>query len=146
VFEVRRRNDHSDIQDLTDIQDLFFSIIAYNLSLTLSKLSILLLYLTFFVFRRDRIACFIVIGFVMLYGIYLFVSNVFGCTPVDYFWNKSDPMGRCIQPKVLWLINAGTNIFTDFVIILLPMPLIFGLQMPVRQKIGLIFIFTAGLL
>jgi len=123
----------------------FFSIMAYNLTLTFTKSSIIFLYLRIFVGPRIRMACFIVLGFVIAYGIELFVAGIFTCTPVQFFWDKTIPGGTCINEKAAWYANAGINMVSDFVIILLPMPAIKKLNMPRRQKIGLMLILAVGL-
>lgn len=134
------------LEELAHAQEpLFFSIIGYNLALSFSKASIIFLYLRIFVNSRIRIACFIVLGFVIAYGIELFVAGIFTCTPVQFFWDKTIPGGTCIDEKIAWFANAGINIASDFGIILLPMPAIKKLHMPPRQKIGLMLILAVGL-
>ncbi|KAF2174994.1 hypothetical protein K469DRAFT_703488 [Zopfia rhizophila CBS 207.26] len=43
-------------------------------------------------------------------------------------------------------MNAGLNIFTDFLIVLLPIPAIISLQLPRKQKIGVGLVFALGFL
>lgn len=43
-------------------------------------------------------------------------------------------------------VQAATNIFLDILIIGLPIPTLLKLTLPRRQKIGLIFVFTLGIL
>lgn len=44
----------------------------------------------------------------------------------------------------MWFTNAAINIATDFIIILLPMPVIKSLQLARRQKLALYVIFAIG--
>jgi hypothetical protein len=69
---------------------------------------------------------------------------MFMCTPVNYFWNKSIE-GHCFNSKWVYFTNAPFNIVTDFVLFGLPLPILWDLQLPRRQKMGLVFLFGIGL-
>jgi hypothetical protein len=47
---------------------------------------------------------------------------------------------------ILWFTNAGLNIATDFTLLILPMPIIYRLRVPRKQKIILAFILSLGAL
>ena len=85
------------------------------------------------------------IGADELKGIWLFFTAVFTCTPIKKFW-QPDIAGKCINERTLWFTNAGLNIATDFIIFVLPIPVIVRLNLPTRQKVLLGLIFTIGLL
>jgi hypothetical protein len=120
------------------------SIWLYNLSLTFTKVSILLQYLRIFPTRRFRIVCCVVLGFVILYGLWTFLGSVFICTPVSFFWDTTVPGGKCMNELVVWFTNAGVNILQDILILLLPMPVIRRLSIPKLQKKALTAIFALG--
>ena len=52
--------------------------------------------------------------------------------------------GKCVDRNGLYIATAVTNIVTDLALILLPIPLVVGLQMPKIQKIYLLLIFLIG--
>lgn len=52
--------------------------------------------------------------------------------------------GSCINRPAVYLANGVLNVVTDFVILLLPVPMIRGLQMPFRQKLLLAAMFSVG--
>ena len=104
----------------------------------------LCLYLSFFVQKKDRIACYCMIAFVVAYGIQIFFTGLFNCKPIAFFWDKSIPGGTCISQDVLWYMNAGVNFGTDIIILMLPVRVIYKLHMATRQKIVLLFIFALG--
>ncbi|EWC48026.1 hypothetical protein DRE_02605 [Drechslerella stenobrocha 248] len=122
---------------------LFASIVAYNFSLTLTKTSILLQYLRIFTNKIFRIIAYIMIFIVFGYATEAILTAIFNCIPVEAFWT-GDPNAKCIPREALWFANAGLNIFTDFSIALLPLPVVIKLNMPLRQKIPLMFIFALG--
>lgn len=52
--------------------------------------------------------------------------------------------GTCINRPALYIVTAGLGILSDLVLLVLPMPMILRLQMPSRQKAGLVLLFTIG--
>lgn len=116
----------------------------YNLSLTLTKLSIILLYLRLFVGKCFRRACWTVLALVIACGLWNIITTIFSCNPVAYYWDKSIRGGRCLNNMALWLSTAAFRIATDLAILALPMPVVLSLQLPRKQKIGLILVFAVG--
>lgn len=116
----------------------------YNLSLTATKISILVQYLKVFSTLRFRIICCVVLGFIVVYGTWTLFGSIFLCFPVDFFWDKSIPGGKCLNQEVVWFSNAGVNIAQDVVILFLPLPVLRKLAIPSRQKKALIVVFALG--
>ncbi len=116
----------------------------YSIALFLTKVSILLLYIRLFPGEKFVKACWITI---LVMGAFLFWT-IFGfmflCSPVKFFWNKSIE-GHCFDSRWVYFTNAPFNILTDFVLFGLPFRILLGLQLPNRQKIGLILLFGVGL-
>ncbi|UPX15287.1 uncharacterized protein EKO05_0005741 [Ascochyta rabiei] len=118
------------------------SLIAYYLSLGLTKGSILLQYHRVFPTRKFRVACWCVFAVVICYTIWTVFGSIFACVPVQAFWTKE--RARCIDQFAMWFTNAAINILTDFATVVLPMPVIQRLQLGKRQKSALIAIFAVG--
>ena len=78
------------------------------------------------------------------YNIALMLSLIFACRPIAKSWDLTITSGTCINRPAVYLANGVLNVATDFVILLLPVPLIRGLQMPKRQKILLAAMFSVG--
>lgn len=68
------------------------------------------------------------------------------CQPLEYNWNPTVPGGHCGNTKVLWYITGVFNIVTDLVILLLPMPYLYGLDLAFYKKLALMCTFGIGLL
>jgi hypothetical protein len=70
---------------------------------------------------------------------------VFACKPIAASWN---PLllatAVCSNRGAIYIATAVLGIVTDVVLMLIPIPTIWGLQMPTKQKIGLTFIFAVG--
>ena len=70
---------------------------------------------------------------------------VFFCTPINAYWKEElDSGDRCFNASEVWLINGSLNIFTDVLIIALPLPGLKALMLPRGQKLGLMFMFVLG--
>ncbi|KAL8967476.1 MAG: hypothetical protein Q9183_002902 [Haloplaca sp. 2 TL-2023] len=74
----------------------------------------------------------------------LFVA-VFECDPVALYWDVSLE-GECIDQNAFYRWNGVANLLIDFGILLLPVPMIWRLNLPTRDKVSLTAIFLLGLL
>lgn len=120
---------------------------AYNiLNVTcypIIKISILLLYLRIFATGRFQKITWCCIAFVAMVGISNALVAIFACRPIRGFYDKS-VKAFCIDSVSFYWANATLNVVTDAIVLLLPMPVIWRLQMPLRRKIGLSLLFILG--
>lgn len=92
-----------------------------------------------------RITCWIVLAAVTAYSLSTIFGAAFTCVPVRFFWDRSvDGEHYCVNQKALWFSNASLNIVTDLVVLICPMPALKSLQLPKRQKIGVMMVFALG--
>jgi hypothetical protein len=75
----------------------------------------------------------------------MFVA-IFECTPREKIWNKLYVGGSCVDNDKLHIATGFFNIFTDLVILLLPLRSLWQLRIPLRKKFGVSLLFTTGLL
>lgn len=75
----------------------------------------------------------------------LFIGALTMCAPDEYNWDKFSVEGTCGDIRMLWAVTGGLNIFTDLVVMLLPMPYIYGLSLQLYKKVGLMVTFGIGL-
>ncbi|KAF7887941.1 uncharacterized protein EAF01_011095 [Botrytis porri] len=107
------------------------------------KTSLILLYVRLFPTTNFRKFAWAIWIYTLLWTIAALGASTFECTPVSYFWNK-DQKGHCI-PNALRTISFTNGLLTflgDCVILCMPIPMIWKLQMNVRRKIALIGIFA----
>lgn len=125
---------------------LWATIPIYNLSLILCKLSITVQ--CYRVLRTPKMRQFFRIYFVILvlYGLWTLFGSIFTCWPVEYYWTFLVPgsEGSCMSKGGVTYSNAALNILTDLVLIVIPAPLLWGLQIPKRQRIILMCLFGVG--
>ncbi|KAL1969320.1 hypothetical protein VTN77DRAFT_9512 [Rasamsonia byssochlamydoides] len=122
---------------------LWATIPLYQMTLFSSKVSILLQYRRVFKIKNMLLACNIMLGVLVVYGTWTFVSAWLNCIPVAKFWNDSLP-GYCLDKEGLWFSNSAMHILSDIIILLLPMPVLKSLQLPTRQKVALMGVFALG--
>ncbi|KAF1948944.1 hypothetical protein CC80DRAFT_599299 [Byssothecium circinans] len=112
---------------------------------TLVKLSILHFYLSVFHIEKKFVyACYFTMALCAAYWIGCFFSFAFFCTPVEKIWHPALP-GHCGEPNSKYIASASIDLAVDIIIIVLPMPIIWTLQMPLGRKVGLIGVFAIGL-
>ncbi|KAM0270674.1 hypothetical protein ACHAQH_009329 [Verticillium albo-atrum] len=121
----------------------YSSIIVYNLSMCLVKISILLQYRRIFALRMMQRITFYAIAFMAAWSITFFFLLTLICIPVAKFWDHAMP-GRCLDSLTIWYVMAGFNLVSDFAIFALPLPVVRSLQLPKKQKVMLFAVFGLG--
>ncbi|KAH8722918.1 hypothetical protein GQ44DRAFT_774445 [Phaeosphaeriaceae sp. PMI808] len=124
---------------------LFFSIVAYHITLISTKLSILLQYKRIFTLKSSRMPIYIAMGICVACGVTAVVTAVFTCVPVDAYWNfMKKPFAKCVNQDAMYHANAALNISTDLLVAALPIRSLWKLQIALKQKIALLIILTLG--
>ncbi len=140
---------HADLLDPGDIvmmaKWLVVAEIMYAFNLGWTKLSLLMMYYRIFHVPYFKNMAFTVGAFVMAWVVCVTFLFIFICVPVQKLWYPDLP-GHCINQVATWIANAASTILTDLVIILMPMPQLWKLQLQEREKIGLTLAFSLGFL
>ncbi|OLN85657.1 hypothetical protein CCHL11_08307 [Colletotrichum chlorophyti] len=109
-----------------------------------TKLSLLAFYLHLSPQRWFRIAVWAGIVIVSLYTACITLLMLFHCSPIRKSFDFHMVGGTCLDVGVLYMATAVSNIITDVMLFVLPMPMIFNLRMKMIQKIGAALIFGIG--
>ncbi|KAI4175543.1 MAG: hypothetical protein LQ346_008056 [Caloplaca aetnensis] len=112
----------------------------------ITKISILLFYKRIFPLRGVRIACTIVGCLVVILGAGNFVMGFLQCRPFAYSWNKSIAGGKCLPMYPLFYGTAIPTLLLNAVVVCLPMPTVWCLQMKRAHKIAVLAVFSLGAL
>ncbi|KAG5953069.1 hypothetical protein E4U53_007038 [Claviceps sorghi] len=121
--------------------------ILYNPALMAVKTSILIFYLrlaknTQVVLRYASWATLMVVN---VAGLVLTFLNIFQCNPMAAAWTaESTSAAKCIPLLTEFICAAPVNIVTDLVILALPIPVLTGMRLHVRQKAILVITFSLG--
>jgi hypothetical protein len=124
-------------------QPVYISENLYVIDLALSKISILVFYLRIFPHEWFRYTAFGTIAMITTSTIIIFLMTVFSCHPIAYFWDR-DLGGKCLDVNALAYANSGMSIVQDLIIVALPIPVLFGLNMSTKKKIGVGLMFAVG--
>jgi hypothetical protein len=125
-------------------QVFYVSIVFYYAGLGAVKMSILLQYLRVFAIKMRTVTV-VTMAIIGMWSTALVFVSIFTCSPVEGFWDRS-LNAKCIPNLPQWYINAAGNIVTDIVIFMLPIPVLWKLQLPKSQRLSLIAIFGLGTL
>lgn len=119
---------------------------AYEPAETFLKISIVLFYIRLFPTTGFKRAGWISIAIVSAWGIATFLDNAFQCIPANFFWDKTIKGGKCKEIGPVAIANGATSTACDILILVLPMPMIWNLQIDLRKRVALMAIFALGIL
>ena len=78
----------------------------------------------------------------LLYGLLCFVLQ---CQPVHAFW-QPQVQHHCFDQLAYYIAHGSLNLVTDVFVVLMPIPILWSLQLPTARKTGLVAVFLlAGL-
>ncbi|KAK0377687.1 TAM domain methyltransferase [Colletotrichum limetticola] len=132
---------------------LFVSEVAYTVTLSTVKWSTLALYWRIFNARKSiRYYIWAMTGIVLAWFIAVILVTIFQCLPVHAFWARYDTVNplssdqyTCgVDVKMFFKGNSIPNIITDALVVLLPIPYVWKLQLHKAQKFALAGIFALG--
>lgn len=95
--------------------------------------------------RKLAIAIKVVAVVVVAWWIGVEIATLFQCEPVNKFWEYS-VQGRCFDVVKFFEGSAIPNVILDVVILLIPQPVIWKLQLSRGNKVALCCIFLLGAL
>ena len=125
-------------------QEQFYSLLFYIMSLAFAKVSIIFLYMRVMTHGVQRIATYVLLGIIVACNIWAVISQFVQCIPIEANWNPA-VQGTCLG-LVVGKVNSILHIVTDFFIFLLPIPTLLKLKINMKQKIGLVGVFSLGFL
>ncbi|KAH7317197.1 hypothetical protein BKA65DRAFT_439165, partial [Rhexocercosporidium sp. MPI-PUGE-AT-0058] len=125
------------------LQCLYALIIIYNFALGAVKASFLLQYRRVFGVSRMLLLCNIGLGIVVLWSLLQVFLTAFFCSPPSGFWDITGK-SKCLPELPFWYMNAAVNIFTDLMILILPLPALSKLKLGRTQKYVLTGLFSLG--
>ena len=118
---------------------------VYKIVIGFNKISILSLYLRIFTRKSFRSLCYVNLAIVVCFTLGATVATILQCIPIAASWDKSIH-ARCTDSIAFWLAWCVINIVTDVAILALPVREVLHLQLPRREKLGLLAVFSLGAL
>ena len=75
----------------------------------------------------------------------IWFSVMFSCNPVAASWDQRlVAEATCLNRPPIYITQAAFGSVTDFMLLILPIPTLIGLQMNKKKKLGLIGLFSVG--
>ena len=111
--------------------------------MTLIRASVIFLYIYIFCIKAFRLACYGVLTINLAYFTATVLACCLICRPFAFNWDQS-LHGTCGDQKSLDLFIGVFNLLMDIVTVALPMPVLWGLQMPVGRKVAISGLFALG--
>ncbi|KAJ4418763.1 hypothetical protein N0V82_005328 [Gnomoniopsis sp. IMI 355080] len=113
----------------------------YNVTMVAVKFSFCFLYLRLFPMLKYRVCA--IAGFILTFGCTFIIVGLLQCTPMEKIWEPTHP-GTCLNTTAIFLSNAGLHIFSDVMLLILPITQVVKLKVELVMKLSLISIFMLG--
>ncbi|KAE8383231.1 hypothetical protein BDV26DRAFT_161176 [Aspergillus bertholletiae] len=98
-------------------------------------------------YTRYNIVLIVGIVFVALLCLIFLLVCIFQCRPIYAYWDFQPTYPHhCMNDGAVVFAASLINIFTDFLATALPLPLIWNLKLPARQRIAVMSIFSLGII
>ncbi|KAI4180910.1 MAG: hypothetical protein L6R41_006944 [Letrouitia leprolyta] len=118
--------------------------IIYCTAVVFPKLSILAMYLRLFPVKKVyRYTIFTLMFIITANGIAGVLTSGLSCRPLATRWNPKLG-GECINVTYYWRYISLANIISDVVMLILPLPIVWKLQVSLPQKLSLTVLFLTG--
>jgi hypothetical protein len=134
---------------LTFLQYFIFLEVFYVVGLVMVKSAVLCFFLRIFPDSRFRIIVKCTLAFNFLTGITFFVLIFFQTHPLSLFWEgweKQQAHLVMLGIITLTLPHAGLSLLLDVWMLVLPLTQLWGLGLKIRKKLGVIAMFSVGIL
>ncbi|OHE90562.1 integral membrane protein [Colletotrichum orchidophilum] len=117
--------------------------VTWLLGTVFIKMAILWLYTRIFSTAKFKRWSYILMGVTGAYGVAFLILFMSRCSPMSQQWAPVEG-GHCRDITVDQLISVTINIVVDIAMTALPMPALWGLQMPLRNKVAVSAMFGMG--
>jgi rhodopsin domain-containing protein len=126
------------------VSSLYLLPILYNPVQAGAKMTLLLLYRRLAPQQWYQISVYVV-GFIVVgSSTAIMFATIFPCRPVRAAWDLAYAEPDCINRPAVYQATAVLGAVTDVLVLAIPIPIVVTLQIPRRQKLGLIAVFGIG--
>lgn len=107
------------------------------------KISIVCFYRRIFTMKNFQWVTLAINSLIAVWGVGIFLACALQCRPLRAYWDKRVE-GNCFDANKFFIVNQAFNVVMDFVILALPVPMIWGLQRAWQDKLALNGVFALG--
>ncbi|KAF4156916.1 hypothetical protein CNMCM6069_006212 [Aspergillus lentulus] len=94
-------------------------------------------------YRSKIIFIYVLLGCLCIYYIIAEIVKIRMCDPIPSYWENT-PGRRCLDQSAALLADSVISVISDLIILVLPLPLTWSLQMSRNKKLRVIGILSAG--
>ncbi|GJC95772.1 integral membrane protein [Colletotrichum higginsianum] len=159
LYSRRKKGQAFTVEDFLTVVALiaFYGLVACNFAaygvqtlfaicLGFIKIGITLMLQRIFFVRTFKIAAWITTGLCVCWMFFTILIGIFICQPVAMNWDPTTPGGTCGNQNAAFAAVGYFDLVTDLIILVLPIPMVYKLQLRWPHKIALYVIFGAGAL
>ncbi|KAF2864953.1 hypothetical protein BDV95DRAFT_600138 [Massariosphaeria phaeospora] len=129
----------------SNIKMILAIIVTYKTTVTVIKISIVMMYLRLAVDRTFARLCKGTIYLLLLWQFILFIVVPAQCRPLNKLWDFTGRIqGKCINANAFYLTTSIFHILVDLWILVLPVKLFRSIKRPTREKLVLLLVFSLG--
>jgi hypothetical protein len=110
---------------------------------TLSRISIVMLYLRIFTSKKVKYFCWGIITYLTCNGLAFMITANLQCFPLEYVWNQEID-GHCFDIALWWKVSNIPNVLADVAILFLPLQTIWKLHTTLLKKLSICFVCLTG--
>jgi hypothetical protein len=131
---------------LTAAQGIMCFALLWNAAICFSKLSVLFMYTSLIPVQRLIIPAGILGLLTVLWNLGSFIAGLTLCQPIARNWDMTITDGFCGDQVMYYMWLGIINVVTDIVMLLLPLPFLYNLNLKLRKKVVLLGMFSIGFL
>ncbi|KAJ5675128.1 uncharacterized protein N7477_005062 [Penicillium maclennaniae] len=107
------------------------------------KISIICFYRRVFTTPKFQTCTFGLNILIGAWGLGIFLACAGQCRPLRAYWDSS-VLGKCFDANKFFIVNQAFNVLMDFIILILPIPMIWNLHSAWQDKLALTGVFALG--
>ncbi|KAL4925695.1 uncharacterized protein BDV17DRAFT_294279 [Aspergillus undulatus] len=99
------------------------------------------------IFAPYRLKVYFIYGFLASITIYYVIAEIVKirmCDPVPAYWTQDDPNASCLDQRAALIADSVISMVSDVLILVLPLPLTWSLQMSRNKKLRVVGMLSAG--
>ncbi|KAH6721033.1 hypothetical protein BKA61DRAFT_589855 [Leptodontidium sp. MPI-SDFR-AT-0119] len=134
-------------EDAINFQKVSYGgILVYGPTAYLIKLTILLFSSRLYsLAHKPTLAITVLILLMLAFYIPMEFAKIFICSPISAYWDRSaHPHATCLDVKTLYFADTAVSVITDIAVLMVPIPLIWGMNLSKMRKFKVMALLAAG--
>lgn len=126
------------------VQLIYSASITYTAAVAFAKVTLCLFYRRINPARTFQAGVWILLVVCVGSSVGFSFALLMACRPVAAAWNPLVPGANCLDRSIIYVVAAAVGVLTDLLLLVLPVPTVMSLNVPIRQRLGLVGLFAVG--